>query len=98
MFRCFLFILLVISACAVIAQNVLVYQFNAVYYLVDEKETSDDKQTGTDAEEYRKEKIISFSGFLEVFAIKDLCRTILNSLIKCSKGFFNQRYNPPEGS
>jgi hypothetical protein len=32
----------------------------------------DDKQTGTDAEEYRKEKIISFSGLLEVFAIKDL--------------------------
>jgi hypothetical protein len=40
MFRCFLFILLVISACAVIAQNVLAYQFSAVYYLVDEKETS----------------------------------------------------------
>lgn len=95
-FKYFLTILLFISTCTVVAHSVLAYQFNAVQTLVDEKEASDSKSTSTDVKDYSKEKIISFSNTFLPFSIETIRKAPLADFSKCSKGFFNQLYNPPE--
>jgi hypothetical protein len=94
MFRYFLAILLIISTCAVVAHVVLAYHFNAVQSLVDEKESSDDKSGGKDVKDYKNEKIVSFNN-LYPLSIKGVYKSALNKFLRCSKGFYDKPYNPP---
>ena len=94
MFKYFLAILLIISTCAVIAHVVLAYHFNAVQSLVDEKESSDDKSGGKDVKDYKNEKIVSFSNLYTLF-MKDVSKSALHKFLRCSKGFYDKPYNPP---
>ena len=96
MSKLLLAILLVFSTCAVVAHGILAYQYNVTQSLVAEEEGKDDKPAGKDAKDYGKEKITFSSSLYNLFISNKLHQSLLNSLIKCSKGFFDKPYNPPE--
>lgn len=96
MFKFFLTILFVFSACAVVAHSVLAYGFNSVETLLDEKETSEGKPMKKDTKDYGQEKLISFSHFFQLFSSGNVHHTALHNLLKCPNGFYNPLYDPPE--
>jgi hypothetical protein len=95
MFKCLLSVLLFVSTCVVVSHNALAYYVNAAHSVLDEKGASEENPAGTDGKEDEKEKLLLLFTFVP-FLSHDIRQTSLQNLTKCSKGFFNNLYNPPE--
>jgi hypothetical protein len=96
MSRFLLAILLFLSAFAVVAQGILVYQSSANMALVVEEETNDDKPVSKEAKDLGKENIAFFPGFYRGMSPARATLHAPHSCFACPRGFCDKPYNPPE--